>query len=62
MVAAAGLESSVVVPTTSDAFVRPARRPANSVLGHEALVRLGIDPIGDWEERWAEAATAVLAT
>ena len=62
VVAAAGLESSVVMPTTSDAFVRPARRPANSVLGHEALVRLGIEPIGDWEERWAEAATAVLAT
>jgi dTDP-4-dehydrorhamnose reductase len=32
------------------------------VLGHEALVGLGIEPIGDWEERWAESATAVLAT
>lgn len=61
VVVAAGLESSVVQPTTSAAFVRPAPRPAYSVLGHEALTRLGVDPIADWEERWAEAATSVLA-
>jgi dTDP-4-dehydrorhamnose reductase len=61
VVVAAGLESSTVMPTTSDKFVRPAPRPAYSVLGHDALVRLGIEPIGDWESRWAEAATAVLA-
>ena len=37
VVVAAGLESPTVLPTTSDAFVRPAPRPAYSVLGHEAL-------------------------
>ena len=61
VVVAAGLESSAVMPTTSDTFVRPAPRPAYSVLGHDALVRLGVEPIGDWESRWAEAATSVLA-
>ena len=61
VVVAAGLESSAVMPTTSETFVRPAPRPAYSVLGHDALVRLGLEPIGDWESRWAEAATAVLA-
>ena len=60
VVVAAGLESSTVQPTTSAAFVRPAPRPAYSVLGHEALVDLGVDPIGDWEQRWAEAAPSVL--
>ena len=60
VVVAAGLESSAVQPTSSDSFVRPAPRPAYSVLGHDALTRLGIDPIGDWEQRWAEAAPAVL--
>ena len=60
VVVAAGLESSTVQPTTSAAFVRPAPRPAYSVLGHEALVDLGVEPIGDWEERWAEAAPSVL--
>jgi dTDP-4-dehydrorhamnose reductase len=61
VVVAAGLESSTVQPTSSAAFVRPAPRPAYSVLGHEALTGLGVDPIGDWEDRWAEAATSVLA-
>jgi dTDP-4-dehydrorhamnose reductase len=61
VVVAAGLPSSVVRPTSSDAFVRPAPRPAYSVLGHDALVRLGLEPIGGWEQRWAEAAPAVLA-
>ena len=56
VVVAAGLESSTVQPTTSDAFVRPAPRPAYSVLGHDALTGLGVEPIGDWEARWAEAA------
>ncbi len=60
VVVAAGLESSVVQPTTSAAFPRPAPRPAYSVLGHDALHRLGIEPIGDWEQRWAEAAPGVL--
>jgi dTDP-4-dehydrorhamnose reductase len=59
--AAAGVEPSVVQPTTSAEFVRPAPRPAYSVLGHAALVRLGLEPIGDWEERWAAAASGVLA-
>ncbi len=60
VVVAAGLESSVVQPTSSAAFPRPAPRPAYSVLGHEALTRAGIDPIGDWEQRWAAAAPGVL--
>ena len=56
-----GLDPAVVTPTTSDAFVRPAPRPAYSVLGHEALERAGVKPIGDWRERWQAAAPAVLA-
>ncbi len=60
VVASAGLEPSVVKSTTSAAFVRPAPRPAYSVLGHEALHRLGVAPIEDWERRWALAAPSVL--
>ena len=60
IVVAAGLESSTVMRTTSDHFVRPAPRPSYSVLGHEALLQAGVAPIGDWEARWAEAAPAVL--
>ncbi len=61
VVVAAGLESSTVQPTSSTAHLRPAPRPAYSVLGHEALVRLGLDPIDEWESRWAQAAPGVLA-
>jgi dTDP-4-dehydrorhamnose reductase len=61
VVAAAGLEPSAVRATTSEAFVRPAPRPSYSVLGHSALHRLGIAPIGGWRERWASAAPSVLA-
>jgi dTDP-4-dehydrorhamnose reductase len=60
VVASAGL-ATVVEPTTSDRFPRPAPRPAYSVLGHDALLAAGVTPIGDWAERWDAAAPEVLA-
>ena len=59
-VAAAGLDPAIVAETTSDRLVRPAPRPAYSVLGHEALERVGVAPIGEWQERWQVAAPVVL--
>ncbi len=61
VVGADGQDPAVVQPTTSDAFVRPAPRPAYSVLGHDALHRLGVEPIGDWRARWRAAAPTVLS-
>ncbi|HEY5514877.1 MAG TPA: dTDP-4-dehydrorhamnose reductase [Pengzhenrongella sp.] len=61
VVAAVGKDPAMVEPTTSEAFVRPAPRPAFSVLGHAALEYVGITPIGAWDERWALAAPTVLA-
>lgn len=57
-----GLDPGIVHPTTSEAFVRPAPRPAFSVLGHAALLEAGVAPIGDWADRWAVAANRVLGT
>lgn len=57
-VASAGLDRSVVGPTTSESFVRPAPRPSYSVLGHDELVAVGVAPIGDWRERWAAAVAS----
>lgn len=60
VVGAAGMDPQIVRPTTSEAFVRPAPRPAFSVLGHDATVAAGVAPIGDWAERWAVASADVL--
>jgi dTDP-4-dehydrorhamnose reductase len=60
VVAALGLDPGVVGPTTTDAFPRPAPRPAYSVLGHDALEAVGVAPIADWRERWRVAAPEVL--
>ncbi len=62
VVAAAGLDPQMVAASRTDAASRPAPRPAYSVLGHDALRRVGVEPIGDWAERWAVAADEVLAS
>jgi dTDP-4-dehydrorhamnose reductase len=61
IVGALGKDPEMVRETTSDAFVRPAPRPSYSVLGHAALERAGIEPIGEWAERWRVAAPSVLS-
>jgi dTDP-4-dehydrorhamnose reductase len=60
VVASAGRSPELVTPVGSAEFARPAPRPAFSVLGHDALVAAGIEPIGDWRARWREAGPSVL--
>jgi dTDP-4-dehydrorhamnose reductase len=47
--AGAGLDPERVTPTDSSQFVRPAPRPAYSVLGHDAWAAAGLPPMRDWE-------------
>jgi len=61
VVEAAGMDPALVAPTTSEGAARPAPRPSYSVLGHDALVRAGVAPVGDWADRWRLAAAEVLA-
>jgi dTDP-4-dehydrorhamnose reductase len=56
--ASAGLDSARILPTDSSAFVRPAPRPAFSVLGHDAWARAGLTPMRDWRDALAEASTS----
>jgi dTDP-4-dehydrorhamnose reductase len=44
----AGLDPQRIQSTDSSAFVRPAPRPAYSVLGHESWRSVGLAPIRDW--------------
>ncbi|PZF58985.1 dTDP-4-dehydrorhamnose reductase [Curtobacterium sp. MCSS17_008] len=53
-----GLDPERVLPTDSSAFVRPAPRPAYSVLGHEAWGRAGLPPMRDWREALHAAVAA----
>ena len=51
----AGLDPDRVKPTESTSFVRPAPRPAYSVLGHDAWGLTGIAPMRPWREALGEA-------
>lgn len=56
-----GKDPAIVTETTAAAFNRPAPRPSFSVLSHNQLVAAGVEPIGNWLERWNAAAESVLA-
>ncbi|MGX5695914.1 dTDP-4-dehydrorhamnose reductase [Agromyces soli] len=51
----AGLDPERITPTDSTAFLRPAPRPAYSVLGHDAWARAGLAPMRDWPDALAAA-------
>jgi dTDP-4-dehydrorhamnose reductase len=51
----AGLDPARVRPTTSDRFVRPARRPAFSVLGHDRWATAGLAPLPHWRTMLSSA-------
>lgn len=53
-----GLDPARVCATTTDAFPRPAPRPAYSVLGHGAWQRAGLPPLPRWEESLSRALDA----
>lgn len=58
----AGLDPERIQPTDSSAFVRPAPRPAYSVLAHGAWSRAGLTPMRPWREALRAAAAAGVLT
>lgn len=51
----AGLDPDRVRPTTSEKFVRPARRPAYSVLAHDRWAEAGVAVQPHWRDQLATA-------
>jgi dTDP-4-dehydrorhamnose reductase len=54
----AGLDPERVLPTDGSEYVRPARRPAYSVLGHDAWSTAGLSPMRPWRDALAAAFSA----
>ena len=50
-----GADPGRVREVTSEQFVRPAPRPAYSVLGHEKWGNVGLLPMSQWREAIAQA-------
>ena len=48
-------------PISTAEYPTPAKRPAYSVLGHDAWQAAGIEPIGDWSDALHRAFPAILA-
>lgn len=51
----AGADPERVLPTTSADFVRPAPRPAYSVLGHDRWTQQGLPEMRPWQEALEQA-------
>ncbi|NED99630.1 dTDP-4-dehydrorhamnose reductase [Phytoactinopolyspora halotolerans] len=60
--AALGHDPERVRPTTSDRFVRPAPRPAYSVLSHDGWARASLPPMRHWRDAFDDAARTLLRT
>jgi dTDP-4-dehydrorhamnose reductase len=56
----AGAEVDRVKAISSGEFIRPAKRPSYSVLGHEAWKTTSVKPMGDWKIALTEAMPAII--
>ncbi|SCG18098.1 dTDP-4-dehydrorhamnose reductase [Micromonospora echinofusca] len=54
-----GLDADRIRPTTSDRYLRPAPRPAYSVLAHNRWAAAGLRPLADWHSALTQALDTV---
>ena len=58
----AGAQVDRIKAVSSAEFIRPAKRPSYSVLGHEAWGITSVPPMQDWKIALAEAMPAIIST
>jgi dTDP-4-dehydrorhamnose reductase len=56
-----GADISRVIPVSTLEFPRPAKRPAYSVLGHEAWAGTSVPPMRNWKIALEEAMPAIIS-
>jgi dTDP-4-dehydrorhamnose reductase len=56
-----GADPARVKATTTEAYVRPARRPQYSVLGHDGWALVGLAPLAHWRSELDDAFPGLLA-
>jgi dTDP-4-dehydrorhamnose reductase len=56
-----GAEASRVIPISTSEFSRPARRPAYSVLGHDAWAGTSVPAMRNWKIALEEAMPAIIS-
>ena len=54
------IDENKITSTTSDKYIRPAKRPSYSVLSNEKWVKAGLKPMPSWKNSWQNAAASVL--
>jgi dTDP-4-dehydrorhamnose reductase len=57
----AGAEINRVVPVSSSEYARPAKRPAYSVLSHDAWANTSVKPMREWRIALEEAMPAIIS-
>jgi dTDP-4-dehydrorhamnose reductase len=57
----AGADINRVVGISSSEYPRPAKRPSNSVLSHDAWANTSLKPMRDWRIALAEAMPAIVS-
>jgi dTDP-4-dehydrorhamnose reductase len=57
----AGEDVRRVVPVSSSEYPRPAKRPAYSVLSHDAWAKTSVKPMRDWRIALEEAMPSIIS-